>query len=154
MRTGETKNKRKFAVASLEAMDSEIESMPAAPFGALIVVADDEIALKEYAKIAKRLLESGCAWATLYAGGKRTRKLHDIFDKAIVDYQLKKDPDADMQTSGEPEDSLEEAVRDAVWFAQPTYGVGYADLLVLVIGQDEGKLAEKAEAFAKFVEED
>jgi hypothetical protein len=56
-----------------------------------------------------------------------------------------------MMTSGEVEDSLEEAVRDAVWFGRPTYGDGFAELLILVIGKDDGKLAEQAEALAKSV---
>ncbi|MBX3459134.1 MAG: hypothetical protein KF696_04080 [Planctomycetes bacterium] len=154
MRSGETKNKRKFVVASLAKVDDPIESMPGAPFGALVVLADPKFPLKEMAKVAARLLESGCAWATLHAGGKLTARLHDVFDKAIVEHQLKKDPEADMQTSGDTEDSLEEAVRDAVWYGQPTYGTQYSELLVLVIGDDKDKLAEKAEGFAKSVEED
>jgi hypothetical protein len=153
MRTGETKNKRKFAVVSLDGVDGDIDSMPAAPFGALVIAADRTIPLKEYAKLARRLMESGCAWATLHAG-KQTGKLHAVFDKAIVDYQLKQDRDAEMMTSGEHEDTLQEAIFDAVWLAKPTYGDGYAELLILVVGKDEDKLAEKAEALAKSVAEE
>lgn len=153
MRTGETKNKRKFSVASLEGVDSEIEAMPAAPFGALVVAADQTIPIKEYAKLARRLIESGCAWATLHAG-KQTGKLHAVFDKAVVDYQLKHGGDADMTTSGEKEDSLEEAVLDAVWHAKPSYDDGFAELLILVIGKDDEKLAEKAEALAQSVSDE
>lgn len=153
MRSGETKNKRKFSVASLDGVDSEIESMPAAPFGALVVAADQTIPINEYAKLARRLIESGCAWATLHAG-RRTDKLHVVFDKAIVDYQLKQSADADMMTSGEKEDSLEEAVLDAVWHGKPSYGDGFADLLILVVGKDDDKLAEKAEALAQSVSDE
>jgi hypothetical protein len=150
MRTGETKNSRKFAVVSLEGVDSDIESMPEAPFGALVVAFDREIPWRDFGKLASRLIESGCAWATLHAG-KLTHKLHDVFDKAIVNYQLKQDADADMMTSGENEDSLEEAVRDAVWHGRPTYGDGFSELLVLIVGEDKDKLAEQAEALAKSV---
>lgn len=150
MRSGETKNKRKFSVVSLETVDENIEAMPAAPFGALIIAQDLAIPFKELSKLARRLLESGCAWATLHAG-KRTAKLHEWFDKEIVDYQLKQDPNAEMMTSGENEDSVEDAVLDAVWLAKPSYGEGYAELLILVVGKDDDKLAEKAEALAKSV---
>jgi hypothetical protein len=150
MRTGETVNARKFAVVSLEALDGEIESMPAAPFGALVVMASEPPLLKAYSALVARLLKAGCAFATLHAG-KRTSKLHEIFDKAVVDYQLKHDRDADLQTSGEAEDSLEEAIREAVHFAKPYYGDPFAELLILVIGKDDDKLAEQAEALAKSV---
>jgi hypothetical protein len=154
MRTGETKNLRKFGLASLATVDDGIETMPAAPFGALVIAPDDEIPLKDFAKLATRLLESGCAFATLFTGDKRIRKLHQVFDKAVVDHQLKRNPDADMATGGEPEDSLEEAVREAIHNGQPTYGDPFAELLILVIGDDPDKLAEKAESLAKSVEAD
>jgi hypothetical protein len=153
VRTGETLNKRKFAVASLDTVDSPIEAMPAAPFGALVIAMDREVAWKDYARLARRLLESGCAWATLHAG-KYARKLHDVFDKAIVDFQLKVNREAEMMTSGEAEDSLEEALRDAVWHGRPAYGPQFAELLIVVVGKDADKLAEKAEALAKAVTEE
>jgi hypothetical protein len=155
MRTGTTKNNRSFTLVEMAGMDDPIESMPAAPFGALVIAATREIAWREYADVAKRLLEAGCAWATLHvADGKRRdlERLHAVFDRAIVDKQLTGHDD-EMMTGGEPEDSLQEAVHDAVWDAQPQWGEPYAELLVLVIGPEADKVAEKAEALLKSVEQ-
>jgi hypothetical protein len=155
MRTGTTKNKRGFNLVEMAALDDPIESMPAAPFGALVIAATREIAWRDYAGLAKRLLEAGCGWATLHvADGKRRdlERLHAVFDRAVVDTQLSGHED-EMQTGGEAEDSLEEAVREAVWDAMPHWGDGYAELLVLVIGPEADKVAEKAEALLKSVEE-
>jgi hypothetical protein len=150
MRTGNTENARSFVVLKVQDAEAEWESLPPTPFGA-VVVAPAEKPLKEiFSKVAQRLLETGCGWATLHAG-KFTRHLHDIFDRAVVDYQLEHSPDVEMMTSGEDEDSLEDAMRDAVHFGFPTYGERYPGLLVLVVAPEDSKLDEQAEALAKSV---
>ena len=151
MRTGNTENARSFVVLKVQDAETEWESVPAKPFGALVIAGGAERPDKlVFGKIANRLLETGCGWATLH-GGKFTGKLHDIFDKAVVDYQLKHNPDVEMMTSGEDENSLEESMRDAVCFGFPSYGDPYTGLLVLVVGAPDTKLEEQAEALAKSV---
>ena len=68
-----------------------------------------------------------------------------------MDYQLKHSPDVEMMTSGDDEDSLEEALRDAVHFGFPSYGDPFPELLVLVVAAPDTKLEEQAEALAKSV---
>ncbi|MCB9894269.1 MAG: hypothetical protein H6839_07465 [Planctomycetes bacterium] len=150
-RTGTTTNARRFTVVGVADADAEWESVPAKPFGALVIAGGAERPDKLlFGKIANRLIETGCGWATLHAG-KHTGKLHDIFDKAVVDYQLKHNPDLDMMTSGEEENSLEESMRDAVCYGFPQYGDQYEGLLVLVVGAPDTQLEEQAEALAKSV---
>ena len=150
-RTGTTSNGRTVTILGVEDAEGEWETVPAKPYGALVIAAGNERPDKlVFGKIANRLIETGCAWATLH-GGKFTGKLHDIFDKAVVDYQLKHNPDVEMMTSGEDENSLEESMRDAVCFGFPSYGDRYDGLLVLVVGAPDTKLEEQAEALAKSV---
>lgn len=150
-RTGTTSNGRSVVIIGVADADAEWESVPAKPFGALVIAGGKERPDKVlFGKIADRLIETGCAWATLH-GGKYTGKLHDIFDKAVVDYQLKHDPDVEMMTSGEDENSLEESMRDAVCYGFPSYGDRYDGLLVLVVGAGDSKLEDQAEALAKSV---
>ena len=151
-RTGTTSNGRELVILGVADAEAEWESVPAKPYGALVVAGGTDRPDKLlYAKIANQLLETGCAWATLHGGSKFTDKLHDIFDKAVVDYQLKHSPDVDMMTSGDAEDSLEEAVRDAVCYGFPSYGDPFTGLLVLVVAAPDTKLEEQAEALAKSV---
>ena len=151
MRTGNTENARSFVVLKIQDAEAEWESLPLTPFGALVVAPAEKPLREVFSKVATRLLELGCGWATLHAG-KHTHLLHDIFDRAIVDYQLKHSPDVEMMTSGEDEDSLEEAMRDAVHFGFPTYGEPYPGLLVLVVAPEDSKLDEQAESLAKSVQ--
>lgn len=151
MREGETKNKRKFLILEVPDADAEWESVPGKPFTALVIGKDEYPFKKMFDQLARRLMNTGCGWATLHAG-KNTHRLHDVFDKAIVDYQLKEDPELDMMTSGEDEDSLEEAMRDAVWHGYPEFEEPYEGVLVLVIAHEDSKVAERAEALAKSVE--
>jgi len=151
MRSGTTTNGRTFHIQGVADSQAEWETVPAKPYGALVVHgAEDKPDKIRFQRIAEQLLETGCAWATLHAG-KYTSKLHDVFDNAIVDYQLKHSPDIEMMTSGEDEDSLEEALRDAVHFGFPTYGDPFPELLVLVVAAPDTKLEEQAEALAKSV---
>ena len=151
MRSGTTTNGRTFHIQGVADSQAEWETVPAKPYGALVVHgADDKPDKIRFQRIAEQLLETGCAWATLHAG-KYTSKLHDIFDKAVVDYQLKHNPDLDMMTSGEDENSLEESIRDAVCYGFPQYGDQYEGLLVLVVGAPDTQLEEQAEALAKSV---
>lgn len=150
-RTGTTENGREVIILGVADSQAEWESVPAKPYGALVVSGSGEKPDKiRFQRLAERLLETGCGWATLHAG-KHTSKLHDIFDNAIVDYQLKHTPDIEMMTSGEDEDSLEEAMRDAVHFGFPSYGDPYTGLLVLVVAAPDTKLEEQAESLAKSV---
>lgn len=150
MREGETTNKRKFVILEVPDADAEWESVPGKPFGALVVAKDERPDKELFGKLAKRLIETGCAWATLHAG-KNTHRLHDIFDKAIVDYELNHNPDAEMMTSGEDEDSLEESMRDAVWQDYPSYEDPCDGLLVMVVGEQVSTIAEQLEALAQSV---
>ncbi len=151
MRTGTTTNGRSVTILGVADADAEWEAVPAKPYGALVIAGGKERPDKLlYGKIAARLLETGCAWATLH-GGKHTSRLHDIFDTAVVDYQLKHSPDVEMMTSGEDENSLEGSMRDAAIYGHPSYGEPYAELLVLVVAAPDTKLEEQAEALAKSV---
>ena len=152
MRSAETKNGRKVTILELEDCQGKFESVPAKPFGALVIVVDDKLDRKAFKGLATRLLEAGCAWTTLHAG-KNTQKLHQAFDDAIVEYQLTEDSDADMDTSGEDEDNLEESMRDAVWLGYPSYGDPFAELLVLILGKETERTAEQAESLAAGVEQ-
>ncbi|MCA8917618.1 MAG: hypothetical protein KDB68_09440 [Planctomycetes bacterium] len=150
-RTGTTENGRSVAILGIADSQAEWETVPAKPYGALVISGSGERPDKiRFQRIAEQLLETGCAWATLHAG-KHTSKLHDIFDRAVVDYQLKHSPDVEMMTSGDDEDSLEEALRDAVHFGFPSYGDPFPELLVLVVAAPDTKLEEQAEALAKSV---
>jgi hypothetical protein len=151
MRTGETKNQRKVTILGVADADAAWESVPAKPFGALVVLGGAKPLKEMLTKLATRLLEAGCGWATLH-GGKHTRKLHEFFDRAIVDYQLKRGGDIDMGTSGDEGASLEETMREAVHFGFPNYGEPYDGLLVLVVAAPDTKLEEQCEALAKSVE--
>jgi hypothetical protein len=151
MRTGETKNKRKVTILGVADAEAAWESVPGKPFGALVVWGGVKPLKELFTKLATRLIETGCEWATLH-GGKHTRKLHEFFDRAIVDYQLKHGPDTDMGTSGEEGASLEEAMREAVHYGFPNYGEPFDGLLVLVVAAPDTKLEEQCEALAKSVE--
>lgn len=151
--TAQTRNNRKVSVALVETATSPLPAMPAAPFGALLVCLAPRPDEKSVKALARKLLEAGCGWATLH-GGKHTRRLHQWFDDAIVEYQLKQDRDAEMMTSGEAEDSLEEAMRDAVWFGFPAYDQPFAELLVLVLGPHPDGLQARATALAQTVEQE
>lgn len=151
MRNAETRNQRSVIILETDTADAEWETVPAKPFGALVIAGDTRPVRALFDALARRLIKTGCAWATLHAG-RNTRLLHDIFDRAVVDYQLKVDADAEMMTSGEDEDSLEEAVRDAVWDALPSYDEPYEGLLVIVVGLPDLKVAEQVEALVKSVE--
>ena len=152
MRTGEAKNKRKVIIIGMADADAAWDSVPAKPYGALVVwggkIKPEKLL---YTKIATRLIETGCAWATLH-GGKYTRKLHEFFDRAIVDYQLKHGGDDDMATSGEDGASIEETMREAVHFGFPYRDQPFDGLLVLVVAAPDTKLEEQCEALAKSVE--
>ncbi|MBX3474713.1 MAG: hypothetical protein KF754_10045 [Planctomycetes bacterium] len=150
MLSGTATNGRKVTTLVLDKPDTKFEHVPPAPFGALVLWSGkpERAAVKA---LAKRLIEGGCGWATLHAG-KPTEKLHAWFDEAVVDHQLKANPDADMPTSGMPEDSLEEACRDAVFDAMPAYEKPFADLLVLAIGPQAQAQSEQAHALAQKVE--
>jgi hypothetical protein len=150
MLSSATTNGRKVTTLVLEKADAKFEFVPPAPFGALVLWSGkpEKVDVKA---LAKRLVEGGCGWATLRAG-TLTDKLHQWFDGAIVDHQLKQDREADMHTSGGPEDSIEEACRDAVHDAQPAYEKAFTDLLILAIGPDAEKEAEQAHALAQSVE--
>jgi hypothetical protein len=152
MRTGETRNSRKVTIIGVADAEAAWESVPAKPFGAMVVAGGTAKPDKlVYTKLATRLIETGCEWATLH-GGKHTRKLHEFFDRAIVDYQLKHGGDTDMGTSGEDGASLEEAMREAVHYGFPNYGEPFDGLLVLVVAAPDTKLEEQCEALAKSVE--
>jgi len=152
MLSGAATNGRKVTTLVLDKPDAKLEFVPPAPFGALVLWSGkpERVAVKA---LAKRLLEGGCGWATLRAG-KLTDKLHGWFDEAVVDHQLKSDSDAEMQTSGTAQDSIEEACRDAVLDAQPAYEKAFTDLLILAIGPDAQTEAEQAHALAQKVERD
>lgn len=153
MREAATANGRKIFIHALEKADADIEKMPAAPFGALLVILGPLPDKKVLNALAKRMLKAGCAWITVHAG-KFTPKLHDVLDAAIVDYQLREDGDCDCMTSGEAEDNLAESVRDAVFHGFPAYGTIYPEMLALVIGPDAEKTAEQIEALAKKPEDE
>ncbi|MEE9311339.1 MAG: hypothetical protein V3V10_02895 [Planctomycetota bacterium] len=152
MRTTQTKNARTATVEVIKTADAAIENLPAGPYGALVITQETKLDKKLYSKLATRLAESSCAWATLHAGDS-TENLHDIFDAAIVEWQLKNNPDAEMNTSGDNEDNLEEAMRDAVYYGHPSYGQPYPSLLIVIIGEEIDGLDAKAESMAGSVEE-
>lgn len=150
MFSGTATNGRKVTSLILKEVEDKFEFVPPAPFGALVLWSgkpdrDDAKAL------ARRLVEGGCGWATLRAS-KFTDKLHVWFDEAVVDHQLKANREAEMHTSGGPEDSIEESCRDAVHDAQPAYEKPFTDLLILAIGPDAEKEAEQAHSLAQSVE--
>lgn len=150
MLSGAATNGRKVTTLVLEKPDAKLEYVPPAPFGALVLWSGkpEKVAVKA---LAKRLVEGGCAWATIRAG-KLTDKLHTWFDEAVVDHQLKSDRDADLQTSGTSEDSIEESCRDAVFEAQPAFEKPFTDLLILALGPDAQTESEQAHALAQKVE--
>jgi len=152
MRKATSKNGREVTILEWEDCDGEIEHAPASPFGALVVIRKIPKEKGKVEALAKRLLETGCGWATLHGDGRVTDRLHKAFDKAIVDYDLKHGG-AEMGTSGEVEDDLEEAMRDAVYDGRPHYGEAFGGLLVLIIGEPDTKLAERAESLAASVED-
>lgn len=149
MLSGTATNGRKVTTLVLEKADAKLEYVPPAPFGALVLWSGKP-EKADVKALATRLVEGGCGWTTLRAG-KLTNKLHTWFDEAVVDHQLKAGSDADMQTSGGPEDSIEEACRDAVLDAQPAYEKPFTDLLILAIGTDAEKDSEHAHALAQSV---
>ena len=150
MFSGNATNGRKVTTLDLEKTEDKLEFVPPAPFGALVLWSGKP-EKADVKALAKRLVEGGCGWATL-RGGKFTDKLHAWFDEAVVDHQLKSNREAEMHSSGEPEDSIEEACRDAVHDAQPAYEKAFTDLLILAIGPDAEKEAEQAHALAQSVE--
>ncbi len=150
MLSGSATNGRKVTTLVLDKPDAKLEYVPPAPFGALVLWSGKP-EKTDVKALAKRLLEGGCGFATLRAG-KLTEKLHTWFDEAVVDHQLKADRDADLQTSGNAEDSIEEACRDAVFEAQPAFEKPYTDLLVLALGPDAQTDSERAHALAQKVE--
>ncbi|MHC4841037.1 MAG: hypothetical protein ACYTDT_08810 [Planctomycetota bacterium] len=151
MGTTQTKNARTVTVVVIETADSAIETIPTAPYGSLIVTNEKKLEKKVWPKLATRLAESGCEWATLHAG-KNTERLHDLFDEAIVSWQLTEDSDSEMNTSGDNEDNLEEAMRDAVYYGHPSYGEPYPNLLIVVVGTELDGLDARAESLAGSVE--
>lgn len=151
MRSATTKNSRKVAIVEQKTFAEAPKDVPAAPFGALLVVMPEKKELKEARHLAKNLLDCGCAWVTIHAG-KRTHLLHEIFDKAIVDYELEHKPDESCMTTGEDEDNLEESVREAVWSAYPAHDKPYENLYVLIIGEKTEPAAARVEGLVKTVE--
>lgn len=150
MLNGTATNGRKVTTLVLENADAKFESVPPAPFGALLLLSGKP-EKSDIKALARRLLEGGCAWTSL-RGGKFTDKLHLWFDEAVVDHQLKANREAEMHTSGGPEDSIEESCREAVHDAQPAYEKPFTDLLILAIGPDAQTQAEQAHALAQSVE--
>lgn len=151
MRTAQTKNARTANIETIKTADAAIDKLPAAPYGALVITREKKLEKMQYGKLATRLAESGCEWATLHAG-ENTEKLHDIFDAAIVQWQLTENPDIEMNTSGDNEDNLEEAMRDAVYYGRASYGEPFPNLLIVVIGEDLDGLDANAESMAESVE--
>lgn len=152
MRNGDAKNKRKVTIIGVADGEAAWDSVPGKPYGALVVwggkVKPEKLPLTA---IAARLIETGCEWATLFAG-KHTRRLHEIFDRAIVDHQLKHGSDTDIATSGDDGAALEETMREAVHYGFPYREQPFAELLVLVVAAPDTKLEEQCEALAKSVE--
>lgn len=150
MLSGTATNGRKVTTLVLDKPDAKLEYVPPAPFGALVLWSGkpERAAVKA---LAKRLLEGGCGFATLRAG-KFTEKLHGWFDEAVVDHQLKTSRDAELDTTGDAESSIEEACREAVFDAMPAYEKPYTDLLVLAIGPEAQSESEQAHALAQKVE--
>ena len=158
MRNGTTKNARKVTIVEIKTFDAPLQATPAAPFGAL-VISSGAISAKlkkpDFAgakKLATHFLQCGCAWVTLHAG-KQSEKLHAAFDEAIVDYQMDGHTGAECGASGEAEDDLDEASRDAVYWAKPTYGEMFKELLVVVVGEDAATWADKAQGIVQGVED-
>ncbi|MCC6572970.1 MAG: hypothetical protein IT462_04180 [Planctomycetes bacterium] len=151
MRSAKTKNSRNAVIVEQKTFAEALKNVPAAPFGALLVVMPDKKELKEAKHLAKSLIECGCVWVTIHAG-KGTHKLHEIFDKAIVDYELEQKPDEPCMTTGEDEDNLEESVRDAVHFGFPTHGEPLENLYVVIVGEKTEPFAARLEGLAKTVE--
>lgn len=151
MRSATSKNSRNVVIVEQKTFAEALKGVPAAPFGALVVVMPDKKELGEAKHLAKSLLECGAAWITIHAG-KGTQKLHKIFDKAIVDYELEHNPDESCMTTGEDEDNLEESVREAVHFGFPTYGEPLVNLYVVIVGEKTEPTAARVEGLAKTVE--
>ncbi|MDC1142912.1 hypothetical protein OAU50_07445 [Planctomycetota bacterium] len=151
----QTKNAREITVAVIKTADEPFESIPTAPYGAIVIVAKNKLQKKldkkVWPKLATRLAESGCEWATLHAN-KNTDALHKIFDDAIVQWQLKDGTDVEFNTSGDVEDNLEEAMRDAVYYGHSSYGEPFPHLLVVVVGEELDGLDARAESLAGSVE--
>ncbi len=150
MRSAKTKNGRNVVIVEQKTFAEALKDVPAAPFGALVVVMPDKKEFKEAKHLAKSLLDCGCVWITLHAD-KGTQKLHKIIDQAIVDYELKHKPDTSCTSTGEAENNLEESMRDAVHFGFGPYDDKLENLYVLIVGENTEGTAAKLEGLAKTV---
>jgi hypothetical protein len=102
--------------------------------------------------LATHLMQCGCSWITLH-GGRQTDDILAQFDEAVVDYQMDAHPDAECGSSGDPNNDLEESVRDAVYWGKPQYEGVLGDLLCVIVGDDPATWADKVEGLVQSVED-
>lgn len=158
MRSATTKNARKVTIVELKKFDEALKSVPKPPFGALVVLPGAELGLYKKPQIkaskilATHLMECGCSWITLHAG-KQTDDILRQFDEAIVDYQMDGHPEADCGSSGDPNNDLEESVREAVYWGKAQYEGVLGDLLCVIVGDEPAKCADKVESLVQSVED-
>lgn len=158
MRSATTKNARKVTIVELKKFDEALKSVPKPPFGALVVLPGAELGLykkpqiKASKTLATHLMECGCSWITLHAG-KQTDDILRQFDEAIVDYQMDGHAEADCGSSGDPNNDLEESVREAVYWGKAQYEGVLGDLLCVIVGDEPAKWADKVESLVQSVED-
>ncbi|GIK51283.1 MAG: hypothetical protein HUU03_13670 [Planctomycetaceae bacterium] len=158
MRQAATKNARKVTIVELKKFDEALKSVPKPPFGALVVLPGAELGLYKKAQIrasrilATHLMECGCSWITLH-GGRQTDAILAQFDEAVVDYQLAGHPDAECGSSGDPNNDLEESVREAVYWGKAQYEGVLGDLLCVIVGDEPASWADKVESLVQSVED-
>lgn len=158
MRTATTKNARIVTIVELKKFDEPLKSVPKPPFGALVVLPGAELGLYKKPQIraskilATHLMQCGCSWITLH-GGRQTDAILAQFDEAVVDYQLDAHPEAECGSSGDPNNDLEESVREAVYWGKPQYEGVLGDLLCVIVGDDPATWADKVEGLVKSVED-
>lgn len=149
---GITTNGRKFVVTSIENADDEFDAMPAAPFAALVVAPAAKPDKTFIQTVARRIVEGGCCWIGVKAG-RFTEKVHQLIDPVVVDYENEARPDFDIGAGGESEDSLEEAVRNLVFYGASPYNDMSDSILVVVLPGTAPGSSDNAAALLKGVTE-